>query len=177
LWVIRCPYPSRRPRRGPNPSPPIPFNRDFQAGRQAPGCRSLSRARSSAENRHACDPSQATVATTPTITGTPYKRYKPSKVHPTTATCRNGFYSTTSRRPPPLRRCCAASDSRDISAAGARAWQKTVWANKSPVRGDTGLPGWLPERTLGGLSPPTTTLSVLNVSANDKSDSGPCPEP
>jgi hypothetical protein len=79
LWVIRYPAQTGHRVADQASSPPIPFNRDY-SGRQVSEL-TISFTSPNAHPKTATlrDPSQVTVATTHTVTGTHSKRYKPRK--------------------------------------------------------------------------------------------------
>jgi hypothetical protein len=74
-------HPSRHPRRGPSLEPTNSLQPGLQAGRQAPELTiSFTSPNTHPKTATPGDPSQATVATTHTVTGTPSKRYKIPKL-------------------------------------------------------------------------------------------------
>src|SRR5215218_7645448 len=77
------PHPSRHPRRGPSLEPTNSLQPGLQAGRQAPELTiSFTSPNTHPKTATPGDPSQATVATAHTVTGTPSKRYKPPNQFP-----------------------------------------------------------------------------------------------
>ena len=72
------PHPSRHPRRGPSLEPTNSLQPGLQARRQVPELTiSFTSPNTHPKTATPGDPSQATVATAHTVTGTPSKRYKP----------------------------------------------------------------------------------------------------
>jgi hypothetical protein len=81
------PHPSRQPRRGPSLEPTNSLQPGLQARRQAPELTiSFTSPNTHPKTATPGDPSQATVATAHTVTGTPPNRYKPVSDPTTTAT-------------------------------------------------------------------------------------------
>ena len=75
------PHPSRQPRRGPSLEPTNSLQPGLQARRQVPELTiSFTSPNTHPKTATPGDPSQATVATAHTVTGTPSKRYKPLKL-------------------------------------------------------------------------------------------------
>ena len=74
------PHPSRQPRREPSLEPTKSLQPGLQARRQVPELTiSFTSPNTHPKTDTPEDHSQATVATTQTVTGTPYKRYRPLK--------------------------------------------------------------------------------------------------